>query len=170
MGCRGIGDGGEVLGRAGFVPQEKSDTLEFFRPVSVGKKAVVANSHEAARQHVEKESAKKLDPLEGHGSLSVLVGVVLVAESDLAVIEGDQPLVGDSDAMSVSGEVLEYLLRTSERWLGVNHPVFVSKGLEPAFPCLGMFEFLKFAVETELLEFPGFLESGEKLSPEDPAQ
>lgn len=169
-GGRGIGDGGEVLGRAGFVPQEKSDALELFGTVSVGKKAVVANPHEATGKHVEKEPAKELEGVEAHGSLNVLIGVVLVAESDLAVVEGDQPLIGDGDAMGVSGEVLEHLLGTAERGLGVNHPVFISKGLEPTFPCLGMFEFAKVAVETKLLVLPGSLKSGEKLSPEEPAQ
>ncbi len=116
-GCRGIEDGGEVFGGAGFVPQEKSDALELFATVSVGKKTVVANPHEAFGEHVEKEPAKKLEGVEAHGSLSVLVGVVLVAESDLAIVEGDQPLVGDSDTMGVSGEVLEHLLGTAERGL-----------------------------------------------------
>ena len=138
--------------------------------MSVGKKAVVANPHEATGEHVEKEPAKKLEWVEAHGSLNVVVGVVLVAESDLTVVEGDEPLVGDSDPMGVSGEVLEHLLGTTERGLGVNHPVFVSKGLEPTFPCLGMFEFAKIAVETKLLVLPGSVKFGDELSPEEPAQ
>src|SRR3990172_4345032 len=146
-GCRGIGDGGEVFGRAGFVPQEKSDALELFGTVSVGKKAVVANPHEATGEHVEKEPAQKLEWVEAHGSLNVVVGVVLVAESDPAVVEGDQPLIGDGDTMGVSGE-----------------------GLEPTFPCLGMFEFAKIAVETKLLVLPGSVKFGDELSPEEPAQ
>ena len=64
VGCRGNGDGGEVLGRAVFVGQEQSDALEFLPTVSVGKKAVVANAHEAAGEHMEKEPAKKPPPLD----------------------------------------------------------------------------------------------------------
>ena len=138
--------------------------------MSVGKKAVVANPHEATGEHVEKEPAKKLEGVEAHGSLNALVRVVLVAESDHAVVEGDQPLIGDGDTMGVSGEVLEHLLGTTERGLGVNHPVFVSKGLEPTFPCLGMFEFAKIAVETKLLVLPGSVKFSDELSPEEPAQ
>jgi hypothetical protein len=36
---------------------------------------------------VEKESAEKLASFEGHDSASVLTGVVLVVESDLAFVE-----------------------------------------------------------------------------------
>jgi hypothetical protein len=39
------------------------------------------------REHMEQESAKELAAVEGHESVSVLVGVVLVSESDLAVVE-----------------------------------------------------------------------------------
>jgi hypothetical protein len=170
VGCRGNGDGGDVLGRAVFVGQEQSDALEFLPTVSVGKKAVVANAHEAAGEHVEKEPAKKLEWVEAHGSLNVLVGVVLVAESDHAVVEGDQPLIGDGDAMGVSGEVLEHLLGTAERGLRVNYPVFTTKGLEPTLPCLWMLEFAKIAVETKLLVLPGSVKFGDELSPEEPAQ
>ena len=83
----GTVDGERILGRAVFVAQEESNALEFFGTVSVGEKTVVANPHEAGGEHVKKKPAKKLAPVEGHGSLSVLVGVVLVAESDLAVVE-----------------------------------------------------------------------------------
>jgi hypothetical protein len=72
--------------------------------------------------------------------------------------------------VGVSGEVLEHLLGPTERGLGVNDPVFASKGLEPTVPCLGMFEFVKVAVETKLMLVVGALKSGKKLSAEEPAQ
>jgi hypothetical protein len=55
--------------------------------VSVGEKAVVANPHEAIREHMEKKPAKKLARVESHGSPSIVVSVVLVSESDLSVVE-----------------------------------------------------------------------------------
>jgi hypothetical protein len=121
-----FGGGRLVVGRAGCVAQEEPEALEFFRTVPVGKKAVVANPHESAGEYVEEEPAKKLESVETHRSLSVLVRVVLVAESDLAVVEGEKPLVGDGDTVGVAGEVLEHLLRPAEGGLGVDHPVFVA--------------------------------------------
>jgi hypothetical protein len=105
---------------------KEPDALEFLPTVSVGKKAVIANPHESAGEYVEEEPAKKLESVETHSSLSVLVRVVPVAESDLAVVEGEKPLVGDGDTVSVAGEVLEHLLRPAEGGLGVDHPVFVA--------------------------------------------
>ena len=119
---------------------------------------------------MEKESTKKLASVEGHDSPSVLVGVVLVAESDLAVVERDKTLIGDGDSMGIAGEVLEHPLGPTERGLGVNDPVLASKRIEPAFPCLGVFKLAEVAVETELLVLPGSLKFGEKLSAEEPAQ
>ena len=52
------------MGRAGPLAQEKSDAVEFFRPVSVGKKTVIANPHETTGQDVEEKPAKKLQVVE----------------------------------------------------------------------------------------------------------
>ena len=59
--------------------------------------------------------------------------------------------VGDGDAVGVSGEVLEHLLGTAERRLGVDDPLLVPQRLEPALPGFGMGEVEEFPVEFELL-------------------
>jgi hypothetical protein len=72
--------------------------------------------------------------------------------------------------VGVSGEILEHLLGTAERRLGVNDPVLDLKGLEPAFPCLGMLELEKVAEEAKSLLLPSSLKTGEKLTAEQPTQ
>ena len=87
----------------------------------------------------------------------IAVGVVLPTETDFAVVEGWDASVGDGDPMGVAGEVLEHLLGTAERWFGVDDPLFVPYGLEPAVPCLGMGELKELSVKFELLSLESAL-------------
>jgi hypothetical protein len=91
--------------------------------VAIGEIAEVADPHESVRQDVEKEPADELVGGEGHGSGSRMIPVVLVAERDAAVVEGDESVVGDGDAVGIAAEVLEDALRPAEGRLGVDHPV-----------------------------------------------
>jgi len=119
--------------------------------VSVGEKAVVADTHESGWKNVEEETPNKFHGAQGHGVFLIAVGVVLPVEADFADLEGLDAVVGDGDPMGVAGEVLEHLLGTAERSLGVHDPLFVAYGLEPALPCPGMGELEELSVKFELL-------------------
>src|SRR5262249_1899469 len=62
----------------------------------------------------------------------VLVGVILPAKTDLTVLQGDQPRIGDSHAVRVAAEVAKYSLSVGKRTLGVSHPVLAVERVEPA--------------------------------------
>jgi len=51
------------------------------------------------------------------------MSVVFPAERDLTVLEGEQAMVGDGDAMGVAGQVMQNLFGPAEGWLGVDNPV-----------------------------------------------
>jgi hypothetical protein len=51
------------------------------------------------------------------------MSIVLPQESDLAVREIDQPVVGDGDAMGIAGQLLQNMLRPTKGPLGINNPV-----------------------------------------------
>jgi len=51
------------------------------------------------------------------------VSRVAPTESDLAIRKGNQAMVGDGYAMGVAAQILEHILRASERSFGVDHPV-----------------------------------------------
>ena len=51
------------------------------------------------------------------------MGIILPTESNLIVLHGDQPVIGDGHAMRVSGQVVEHMLGPPERLLGIYHPV-----------------------------------------------
>ena len=71
---------------------------------------------------MQQEAAQKLGCVEGHHSLVISVGIILPAEGDMVVLEGDEAMVGDGDAMGVAGEIAEDMMGTAEGWFGIDHP------------------------------------------------
>src|SRR6267154_2001357 len=49
--------------------------------------------------------------------------IILPAKADAALLEVDEPAVGDRHAMRVAPEISERLLGTAERTLGVHNPI-----------------------------------------------
>ncbi len=82
----------------------------------------MADMNEAGRQHMKEKAANELNRFQCHGLDLVPVGVVFPLEADPALGQGNQPTVGDSNPVRVARQVLENLLRSAERTLGVNHP------------------------------------------------
>jgi hypothetical protein len=44
------------------------------------------------------------------------------------MLESHEAVVGDGDAMGVTGEIAEHMMRTAEGWLGVDDPVLTEQG------------------------------------------
>ena len=67
-----------------------------------GEQAVVTNAVEPARQDVKQEAADELVDAERHDLLAVraVAAIVLVAEGDAGLVEGEQPAVRDGDAVT----------------------------------------------------------------------
>jgi len=68
----------------------------------VSEEAEVADANEAWRQQVQEKSSQELLERERHRSLFVLVSGVAPTKGDLLVGKGDEPMVGDGDAMGVA--------------------------------------------------------------------
>jgi hypothetical protein len=51
------------------------------------------------------------------------VAIVLPAKAHVTVLERNQALVGDRDAMGIARQVLQDLLRSTKGRFGVNHPI-----------------------------------------------
>ena len=95
--------------------------------MTVGQEAVIANALEASGQGVLQEEANELLGRHGH-HLVEGVAVVGPGEGDFAIIEGEQSLVADGDAVRIAAEILQHVSRSPEGRLGVNHPLFVLEG------------------------------------------
>jgi hypothetical protein len=73
-----------------------------FAAAAAGKVTVMANTHETAGQDVKQETAEKLVRRKGQEALLVVVSRVSEAERDLVIVEKDQAVVRDGDAIGVS--------------------------------------------------------------------
>jgi hypothetical protein len=150
--------------------EELSAARESLGPNAVGEEPIVADVHEAGGQDVEKKPADEFDSVEGHGSLAVSVGIVLDAEGHLTLLDRYEPLIGDSDPVSVAGEVFEGLLGTSEGGFCIDDPVGLLKGLEEVLPLTRVWEPLQFSGECEIALLVGLPEQRKKLPSKQPAE
>ncbi len=110
--------------------------------MSIAEQAVVADAMEAARQHVQQEAPHELVGLERHGFVArtALLAVVLPAEGDAALIEGEEPAVGDGHPMGIAGEVPEDRGGPCEGALGVDDPLELPQRYQPLVPHLATYE------------------------------
>jgi len=54
-------------------------------------------------KHMEKKAAQKLFRCDGHQLLFAAMRIILPAEGDLAISEGNDPVVGDGHTMCIAG-------------------------------------------------------------------
>ena len=91
----------------------------------------MANPHEATRHDMQQKPSQEFVGGEGHHFRPVVVGVVLPPESDAAVVETDEPIVRERDAVGVPTEVVEHLFGAREGPLGIDDPVDPAQAGEP---------------------------------------
>ena len=58
------------------------------------------------------------------------MGIILPAEGDLVVLEGDEAMVGDGDAMGVAAEIAEDVMGAAEGWFGIDDPWLTEQGAQ----------------------------------------
>ena len=79
----------------------------------------------------------------------MVVRRIAPAESDLAIAEGDQAVVGDSYAMGVTAEIVHDIFRATEGAFQIDHPILSMKGSQPSGEDLGLCQKLQVSVEVE---------------------
>jgi hypothetical protein len=65
----------------------------------------VADALEAPREDMQQEAPEKFDRVKCHTALAMPMLIILPAEGHLAIRTGEEPPLGDGDAMRVAGEV-----------------------------------------------------------------
>ena len=78
----------------------------------IGEQAIVSDAVEAVRQNVDEEAADELVGGERHRLVAgAAVGtIILVPEGDAVLVEGDEPAVGDGDAVGIARQIGEHRL------------------------------------------------------------
>ena len=117
------------LGRigAGGCAEQSAAAFERSTSSTVGEESEVSDANQALGQNVDEEAAQELMGGNGHDLLLAAVGIVSPAEGDAIVLEGHEAMVGDGDAVSVAGQVVENMFGAAERRLGINHPVLLAE-------------------------------------------
>jgi len=85
-------------------------------------------------------SAAGFHGIEREGAQAVAALVILRAEGHLAVLQGDEAVVGDGHAMSITGQVLQDMLGVGHGLFRVDHPLLVTPRGEALLPRLGLGE------------------------------
>ena len=106
-----ISSGGIVVVRRGWVgyAEKLAGQCDVAGPIGIGEEAVVSNAVETVGQHVDQKAADELVDVERHQLIAgVGLGpVILPFERHARAVEGDEPAVGNSDPVSVAGQVGE---------------------------------------------------------------
>ena len=122
--------------------EQASAKRELFGAMAVGKEAVVTNAMEAIRQYVKKEAAYELRDLDSRDFVLVTDAfpVVLPAEGHVAVVEFEQAIVRDRNAVGIPREIGQDLLGTGEGFFGIDAPFGFVQGRESGGKCLRLVE------------------------------
>jgi hypothetical protein len=99
-----VGLGAAVIGSLGLCRrhvEQAARSRDVVRARAAGEQTIVADAVEAVRQDMDQETADELAGSECHDLLAVATigAIVLPAEGDAGAVEGDQPAVGDGDAV-----------------------------------------------------------------------
>jgi hypothetical protein len=87
----------------------------------------VADADQALRQNVDQESAQKLICGHCHDLLLAAVRIVFPEKRDSIILERNQSMVGDGDAVRIASEIVQNMLGTAEGWLGIDDPVLAKE-------------------------------------------
>ena len=73
----------------------------------------MADADQAFGQNMDEKAAQKLLGGNGHDLVLAAVGIVSPAEGDAMVLASHEAMVGDGDAMGISGQIVENIFSTA---------------------------------------------------------
>src|SRR5258708_5953634 len=125
-----------------------------------------ANTLKSFRENVKQEPTDELLGGERHGLMAAVVTGVLPAKLNLPVVQPEQPVVRDSNSLGVPCGVVEGLLRSGEKWLGVDLPIYFSGGRDVAQEGVSRPQWFQGGKELQLSGIEGLLQIIEEQSTE----
>jgi len=118
---------------------------------------------------MQEEPAQERVDGQRHQHLLVAARGVAPAEGDLAIAEGDKPMVGDRRALGVCTEIAQCVFRPAEGALGVDDPVLAEQSAQPCAKGARFGDMLAGAVEVAIARWEGGLQAGAELAAKDAA-
>ncbi len=120
---------GSGLKRRGLL-EELARAREFLASTAIGEQAEMAYAYESQGEDMKEETTDEFVAGQGHGFDAIGVSVITPPETDLALGEVDETVVGQCDAVGISPKVSDDLLRSGEGTLGVDHPIVRTQRFE----------------------------------------
>jgi hypothetical protein len=151
-----------ALGR--WLPKEHPAQSDAIPSMTVGEKAEVTHAVEAGGKQVQEKSPDELVRMKAHDLLAItsIAPIILPSEGNMVVIKFDDAAVGDSEAMGVSAEIGEHLVRTAERRLCIDDPFDAARTCEMAAEHGSVVEMGEVVEEVQFALSESFGESSQK--------
>ncbi len=118
--------------------------------MAVREQSEVTDADQSSWKYMDEEAAEEVLCGNSHDLLLATMGVVLPTEGDTILLEADQAMVGDGDAVCVASEILKQMFRPAEGRLGVYDPVLAVELTQEATELRGLSKLSERAVELEL--------------------
>jgi hypothetical protein len=131
---------------------------------------VVANTDKTVGEDMEQEAAQELGYRDRQGAFLVAMCGVPPAKGDLALVEGDQAMVGNGHAVGVATEILQDMFGTSKGWFAVNHPIVTEEWTQEGGKCFWVSQELQLPMEWQLVAGEGALEGSHELAAKEAAE
>ena len=112
---------------ATLYPKQSTTACKHTATPAVCGKAEVADADQALWQNMDHESAQELICRDHHDLLLAAMRIVFPAKRDLIIVERNQSMVGDGDAVGIASEIVQNMLGTAEGWLGIDDPVLAKE-------------------------------------------
>ena len=160
------GSGGKWLGNSRSQWRHHSACgFEFGLPIAASAQTEVANPGESWWQHMQQESSDKLDSFDSHLLASSFGGIVFERKGDVSMVNNQDAVVGNGDAMCIAAQIPKDIFRAGERRFGVDDPVLFIELVEEVPPDAGLAECGGAACQLELTGLVGLVQSSQELAP-----
>jgi len=139
--------------------------------VAISEPAIVPDTVEAGREHVQQEPAKEFSSGQGQDLRACcVVSMVFVVKPHLPLLNIDHARVADGDAVRVPPNAVEDLRGTGEGPLGVDDPLHVARGREMLVEGRAIAERMDRTDEGEIARVERGLECGQEETSEESRQ
>jgi hypothetical protein len=112
------------------------------------------------KPNVQQKAADKLLGGNGHDLVAIAVAVIPPAELELLVLNVEDTIIGDGDAVRIACGVFQNLFRSGERRLGIDHQLDPSGGSQIAQEGAPFLGWTQSCEELQLSCVKGLLEIG----------